>query len=82
MDLDPPADNRAATDVKPTASSEPRPKAQQPTPTKQVNPHGSTYRSFGGTAAWMQKRVRTSTLAESPRPKKAGRAVNEPEPPA
>ena len=82
MDLDPPGDGLAATDDKPTASSEPRLKAQQPAPTKHPNPPGSTYRSFGGTAAWMQKRLKNSTLAESPRPKKAGRAVNEPEPPA
>ena len=77
IDLDPPVDGLAVTDDKPAASSEPRPREQQPALTKHVNPPGSTYRSYGGTAASMQKRLRTSTLAEAPRPKNAGRAVNE-----
>ena len=82
IDLDPPVGGLAVTDDKPVTSSEPRPREQQPALTKHVNPPGSTYRSYGGTIASMQKRLRTSTLAESPRPKKAGRALNEPEPPA
>ena len=86
LDLDPPSGDLEVADVKPMskATPEPQPKAQQPAPTKHTSSPGITYRSYGGTVAWMQKRLRTelnSGAAESPRPKKSGRAVDEPGPP-
>ena len=77
IDLDPPAGGLAVTDDKPVTSSESRASEQQLALTKHVNPSGSSYRSYGGTIAGIQKRLRTSALAEAPRPKKVGRAVTE-----
>ena len=77
IDLDPPAGDLAVTGDKPATSFESQACEQHLAPTKHVSPSGSSYRSYGGTIAGIQKRLRTSALAEAPRPKKVGRAVTE-----
>ena len=73
IDLDAPSVYVVATVDKPMITLELQASKQQPALTKHVNPPGSSYRSYGGTIASMQKRLRSPALAETPLPKKVCR---------
>ena len=77
IDLDPPAGDLAVTGDEPATSFESQACEQHLAPTKRVSPSGSSYRSYGGTSASIQKRLRTPALDDAPRPKKGGPAIAE-----
>ena len=67
IDLDPPAGDPAEADGEPTTSTETRASEKQLALTKRASPAGISCRSYGGTIASIQKRLRTSALEEMPR---------------
>ena len=77
IDLDPPAGDLAATGDEPATSFELQACEQQLAPAKRVSPSGTSYRSYGGTFASIQKRLRTPALDDAPGPKKGDPAIAE-----
>ena len=67
MDLDPPAGDPADVDGEPTTNTKTRVGEKQVVLTKRTSPEGISCRSYGGTIASIQKRLRTSAWKEMPR---------------
>ena len=67
IDLDPPIGDPAEADGAPTTNTETRAGEKQVVLTKRASSDGITCRSYGGTIASIQKRLRTAAVKEMPR---------------
>ena len=72
LDLDPASGDQEVANLDPKVAVNITtwllPKPPVPAPTKSTSPPGMTYRSYGGSKAWTEKRTRTSPISGKDRP--------------